>query len=242
MTLKLKRRKIDASQERRLLTNLITSTEFSKEILPQLTHRLLKSDPSKIAFKWINDYFQKYGEAPQSNLQSLFNEAMVDEKDDSKTAIVADSLTKLSEDHKERENVNIEYEIDQAKDYLRRRRIEVTNEDAKILLERDQVDKAEKLLKTYSENIVTSTNLKAAIQNSIIGENDFFNAEIEKPVEIISPWLTDGSITMIYAPRGIGKTWLALYIATIVTRQKAMGRSIGPWEVETESRLSICGW
>ena len=233
--LKLKRRKIDTSQEKNLITNLITSTEFSKEILPQLTHRLLKSENSKIAFKWINNYFQKYGEAPQSNLNSLFNEAMTNEKDDAKTNIVADFLTKLSAEHEKLEDVNINYEIDQARDYLRRRRIEVTNEDAKILLDKGQLDKAEKLLKKYSENIVTSTNLKAAIQNSIVGEQDFFNAEIEKPVEIISPWLTDGSITMIYAPRGIGKTWLALYIATIATRQKQIGRSIGPWEIQQKA-------
>jgi KaiC/GvpD/RAD55 family RecA-like ATPase len=55
--------------------------------------------------------------------------------------------------------------------------------------------------------------------------------KIQKPSLFISPWLTQGSMSMIYGPRGLGKTWLAMIIAVSLTREKASEIEIGPWKV-----------
>ena len=43
---------------------------------------------------------------------------------------------------------------------------------------------------------------------------------------ILGDWFKEGDLGFIYAPRGIGKTWLSLAIASAV----ANGRRLGPWE------------
>ena len=137
----LRRKKVDTSQERKLISNLIMSSRFCKEILPLTSARLLKSENSKTAYQWIQSYFGTYKEAPKGNLEKLFDEAMVTESE-ATVELVSDFLLDLSEEYEENEEINIKFEVDQAKAYLKRRNIEVTNEEVKVLLERDKIDKA----------------------------------------------------------------------------------------------------
>ena len=67
---------------------------------------------------------------------------------------------------------------------------------------------------------------------------DFVKMDLPDRPIIITPWLRKSSLVMIYAERGIGKTWFGLSIAlSIIT-----GKSIGNWEVsETVGVLYIDG-
>ena len=47
--------------------------------------------------------------------------------------------------------------------------------------------------------------------------------------QILKPWLSDHSISLIAGDRGTGKTWFALSIADAITR----GISFGPWNADT---------
>lgn len=49
-----------------------------------------------------------------------------------------------------------------------------------------------------------------------IGLNDFLQMKLPPEENILAPWLTTQSLSMIYAPRGIGKTHVALGIAYAV--------------------------
>jgi hypothetical protein len=233
--LKLKRRKIDISQEKKLITNLITSTRFCKEIIPLTTTKLLKAENSKNAFRWIDSYYEKYKEAPKSNLESLFDEAMVDESE-STIETTSSFLENLSYAYEKLSDVNIKYEVDQARDYIKRRSIEVTVEESQLLLSKERINKAEEVLKAFSNRKEAYGDIVANIATSSVKSADFAKEEIDIPTMIISPWLTDGNISMIYAPRGIGKTWLSLTLAVLVTRDKAVARHrFGPWEVMNQS-------
>jgi putative DNA primase/helicase len=69
-----------------------------------------------------------------------------------------------------------------------------------------------------------------------INSSDLVKKEdITPPETIISPWLTDGSLNEIYAPRGVGKTFLGLIISIVVTREKYWNLEIGPWKVDRPS-------
>lgn len=49
-----------------------------------------------------------------------------------------------------------------------------------------------------------------------IGLNDFLRLELPPQEDILTPWLTTQGLAMIYAPRGVGKTHVALGIAYAV--------------------------
>lgn len=50
-------------------------------------------------------------------------------------------------------------------------------------------------------------------KHKLISANDFSRIELPKRQTILSPWLTEGSINMVFADRGIGKTFFCLSCA-----------------------------
>lgn len=67
------------------------------------------------------------------------------------------------------------------------------------------------------------------LYESIMSEREFVDRELPERAFIMRPWLQPGTIALIYAGPGVGKTWFALSIAVAVTRQM----SIGSWTVMT---------
>jgi len=230
--IKLRRRKIDLEEEKKLLINLIVSTEFCKEMIPRITPKTFHVQDSRIIFKWVHDYFQKYEKAPFRDIQDIYDKQPKRIKESTIISAYLENLSKKYEDYEDGE-YNPEYEIDEAKEYIRKNDILITADEAKLLLSKGKIEKAEEILKGFAKKKTLSdtTDFQSSIQACILNTEDFIEADLPEPLAILSPWLTDGSITEIYAPRGIGKTWLALAIGVAVSREKAAGLKIGPWEV-----------
>src|SRR3974390_2011530 len=58
-----------------------------------------------------------------------------------------------------------------------------------------------------------------------VGINDFLNLDIPPRELLLAPILPERSLAMLYAPRGLGKSWLALSIGLAV----ASGASLLRW-------------
>ncbi len=67
------------------------------------------------------------------------------------------------------------------------------------------------------------------LQAAIINADDFQFLDIPVKRKILSPWLTEGSITQISGWRGTGKTWFGLSLFKAVTS----GQRFGPWLTDT---------
>lgn len=86
--------------------------------------------------------------------------------------------------------------------------------------------------KTYGQLLIEKTLLHregSITANSLVVEIDMFK-EMEMPEikTIMSPWLTFGSTHMIYAKRGVGKTFFAMSLSLAVTH----GSGFGDWELQ----------
>ena len=57
--------------------------------------------------------------------------------------------------------------------------------------------------------------------------NDFEKLEIKRREPILGAWLTEGSIGMVYSWRGLGKTWLVLWLCFCIST----GRRFMGWDV-----------
>lgn len=84
----------------------------------------------------------------------------------------------------------------------------------------------------FGENIKLTERCDALVDASCPS-----NMLTEIPVKIRAPlvgdWLKSGDLGFIYASRGIGKSWMALYLA----KGMANGSPIGPWPVHATSRV-----
>jgi putative DNA primase/helicase len=61
-----------------------------------------------------------------------------------------------------------------------------------------------------------------------VGINDFLNIEVPAREMLLSPILPERSLSMLYAPRGIGKSWLALSIGLSVAAGQPLLRWSAP--------------
>lgn len=77
-----------------------------------------------------------------------------------------------------------------------------------------------------SSSATTSSDYSQVIEESIMSVADFMQKQITPKTYIVDPWLKQGDLALISAPRGVGKTWLALSIAKTATRDFSFGK----WE------------
>ncbi|UCH00677.1 MAG: AAA family ATPase [Deltaproteobacteria bacterium] len=70
---------------------------------------------------------------------------------------------------------------------------------------------------------------KATLEDAILKAEEFINnVEIPPKDKILEPWFNEQTITLISAPRGIGKTWLAMSLVDAISR----GEPFGPWKLK----------
>ena len=67
-----------------------------------------------------------------------------------------------------------------------------------------------------------------AIREGVISAGEFTSLTLPERETFLSPWLRAATVSMIYGPRGVGKTWFTLALCTAVTRSLPLG----PWEPE----------
>jgi putative DNA primase/helicase len=69
-----------------------------------------------------------------------------------------------------------------------------------------------------------------------LGLHDFLSLEVPPRGMLLDPILPERSLSMLYAPRGIGKSWIALSIGLAV----ASGGSFLRWSAPRPSRVLLC--
>jgi len=77
---------------------------------------------------------------------------------------------------------------------------------------------------------VKEITLQEVIETSLIEVKELKTRKIPERPYILTPWLQPGTLALLIAPRGIGKTWFCLLIALAATRQNV---TIGNWKSET---------
>jgi putative DNA primase/helicase len=84
------------------------------------------------------------------------------------------------------------------------------------------------------QSLTTARAYESAQQPlTAFGLNDFLSLEIPPREMLLAPILPERSLSMLYAPRGIGKSWLSLSIALAV----ASGQSLLRWSAPRQRKV-----
>jgi len=145
----MKREKIDMSPERALITNLIVSTEFCREIVPVFHPKTLKTPYAVEVGSWVVEYWNHYKTAPLKDIQSIYLAKKTQFRDEETAESVADFLTNLSQDHQTKKIHNVDFEIKQSLHYLKTRSLEKLHEYLADALSMGDAMKAEQLIANY---------------------------------------------------------------------------------------------
>lgn len=145
----MKREKVDARIEEKIITAMITSREFLAQMAPSLDIDLVRAEHFRIIAKWCIRYFSKYKEAPGQHIETMYNSWAGKGKAKEETIeAVHDLLEDLSDRHEQEESLNVPYLLDEAADYFSLRKLELLRDNLdSALLEKDT---------TIAESIVGS--------------------------------------------------------------------------------------
>ncbi|NPU86403.1 MAG: AAA family ATPase [Syntrophaceae bacterium] len=108
------------------------------------------------------------------------------------------------------------------------------NENTKIMLHRKS-DRLNRPLPWRNNNTetplpgnVSETKLNDSISDMMVSASDLMTRKLPERPHIMRPWLKAGSLTLVYAKAGVGKSFFAWSVAIAVVKQL----TIGEWTVD----------
>lgn len=145
----VRRRDVRTDREQRILIALLVSDRFCQEMLPVINPQYLQLEYGKVLFRWIKDYHDKFQEAPKKTIQNIYEVEKDNIRDQSVADMMREFLVVLSQKYEQEDDLNIEWEIDQAIKYLRERSMLVTAELVQSAIVSGKVDQAEEYMAGY---------------------------------------------------------------------------------------------
>jgi hypothetical protein len=217
--------------ERQIIIGLITSTEYCVFIKEIWDERYIESTTGKRMAVWCWEYFDIYGKAPKRNIEKIYLAKLKEGKlpKDLFSEIEEEILPGLSKEY-ENSDFNLQHLIDKTKQYFSDRHIVIHNENVEALRQEGKIEEAESLMISFKPLSIISTNLDSFILTpERIRQKKRYN-----PRMLMSPWLREGEVTILYGIFGCGKSLLAMSVAYILGLKEYDTREsqIGKWQVK----------
>ena len=142
-------RSVSVVEEKRIVTGLITSVEFTKQILPifQLDY-FVNSYLQKIA-DWCVVFYEEHEKAPFKHIKDIYESQLPNLKE-SEAELIEDLLGILSEQY-DPESINVGYLSTCAVDYFRKRELEIVVNNVSVLKEKGEYDDAEEEIQRFTK-------------------------------------------------------------------------------------------
>lgn len=131
--------------ERRIITGLITSTEYVQKIYSVLDLSLLTAEEARILCGWCLEYFHQYGVAPNKDIEGIYTKKLREKRlGDKESGWIAELLGGLSDEY-DPERFNVQFLYNETLDYLQERKLETHYEQIEMALERGNIAEAQKI-------------------------------------------------------------------------------------------------
>lgn len=212
MTIRIKRKTVDAGAEKQFLTAAIVSDEFVKQAAAFYDPDLVETGFVRTVAEWCFRYATKYGKAPGLHIKDIFD-ARAGKMEPSERDLVAQLLSGLSEEHERAGVMNVQYLLDQSEALFRERSLQHLTRTINGLAADGDVSGAEAALSEY----------KRVGRPQTLGANPFRDPEaiqraferVERPLltvpgrlgRLINASLNRDQFVAFLGPEKRGKTW-----------------------------------
>jgi hypothetical protein len=217
--------------ERKIIIGLITSTEFIKLIQNIWDIKLIESASAKRIAEWCWEYYSKFQKAPEKEIESIFFKKLKSGKlpKDIAEEIEQDILPGLSQEYVKK-SYNLESLVEETKIYFEERNLSIYIETVEAFKTAGQISEAVKYALNFKPLGTSIYNL----DDFILYASQIREKKSKPPVTLMTPWLKEGQLTIIYSPAGCGKTLLTLAISYVLGLNKfdTKKAEIGEWQVK----------
>jgi len=245
----MKLRQIDGTQERRILTAFICSTDYIKQVNEWLKESYLDGAGSRRILRWCRDYFQKYGEAPSAHMMDRYIAAVRDnELDDDEKEYLEKLLTSLSGEWEKKKEFNVQFYVDETEKFCHRKHLEQDIATMQAYLEQGRLKDADSVMRGYAP---VAKKMK---QNPNVFEDDDLWMRVfdyEKPrsvFELPGAWgkmmnrqFYRGSLIGLLATAKRGKSYMLMEIAMRASRYGAKVAVFEAGDMTREQRTGRIG-
>jgi replicative DNA helicase len=205
--MELSRRKIDDKVEERILTGLIVSDTFCKQIIPIINRDTFASPYTKEIAKWCIEYFERYNEAPAQTIQELFDFDKSNLRDEDREMISV-FLDRIADEYADGQKVNVEYLKDISVEYIRKRNLAISVARADEYMENGNLDEAEKEIQNYNKVYADTDGWENPLSRESIAE--YFLARANKENELFR---FDGALGGMIGT--LERNWLVGFLAPV---------------------------
>jgi len=217
--------------ERRILTGLIVSKDYLDRIHKFWNPELLESPELRTISEWCIEYYKKYNQAPDRNIEAIYMEKLKAERiPKSEAEYIEEILSNLSDEYGRDRQFNSPYLYDKTIEYLKAKELEKLNDEIKSLIEMGQIDEAEKMAQSYRPSVVEeiAMGLDLSTKDVLDKIDRAFNETSQQVItypgalgEIWNEHLVRGGFVSFLGPEKRGKTFWLLELSLRAVRQKA---------------------
>jgi hypothetical protein len=213
------RRSISTNIEKQILTGMILSNRYLKDVYLMIDRNYFQSEYAKKLVDWVLFYFRKYEKAPCEDIESIYLERERELKED-EAEIMKSFLDSLLKEIKNKNKFNIEYLLDRTIEYFRQRALILTIENIKILVDNNKLDDAEKIIKDYKKvskaiskwiNPFDEKQIKRLYETKFIKHDEAENPDtlfkLQGKLGSLLGWFKRGWLCAFMGPVKRGKTW-----------------------------------
>lgn len=204
-------RTVKADVERDIILMAITSPEFLRDIRSIMDTSLLRSVYTRRVVEWCLNYYEKYEDAPGIEIEGIFNgeRERLDENEIEYFEQLFESLPDPG---------NAPFRLDQAEQYLKRRKLELLIDQLRSDLDTGEVAKAESRIATF-ERVERPTGQGVdlfedleRVGNAIV---DYEETMFRVPGVLGSVLgaFQRGDLVAVAGPPKRGKSWWLMYLA-----------------------------
>ena len=211
---KLKKRRIDSYTEKRILTAMIVSKDFLAEVNPLIERAYFQSNYGRTISDWCLEFYDSYQQAPFEHIQDIFDQRSKDLGED--VDLVKDLLIDISDKYEIDVGINVPYMVDKTIEFFKKRELEITTGNMKVLLDKNDLEGAEDQILQFNKIAKVSADWSnpfddARIEEVFAEDNRLF--QLTGDIGRYTGAFDRGWLIAIAAPFKSGKTWILQEIA-----------------------------
>jgi hypothetical protein len=201
----IRRNKIDTLIEEKILTGMIVSDSFCRDIIPFVEPKgIIETPYIETGIRWCQEYYLKYKKAPSGHITDIYEIEKENLKEEDQISI-SKILVKISEQYEEG-SFNEDFIKDRAISYINSRAISNAANHAIVLLQSGKVDEAEETIQNYRKVSVETCGWEDPFAPDTI-RNHFADEQLKKSHLFAMP----GPLGMFLGP--FERNWLVGVLA-----------------------------
>jgi hypothetical protein len=142
----ISRKKVDADIERQIITGMIVSERYLREVLTIYQKDLLKTPYAKTIAGWCIKYFKQYNTNPGIHIQDIFESHKRKKLDPDQADLIENFLASISKEYERAAQFNVSYLLDETEKKFKTRALTMLAEDIQAALALGDLVEAESLL------------------------------------------------------------------------------------------------